>query len=105
MMTFWIMFDLGVKGDYQNAYRWLDNHKAVECGNDLAAVPDYSYAEDFLKELTADLSSSINIEKKDKIYVIYKNESGQPVGKFIFGNRRFPRWAGCGDLNTPETDY
>lgn len=32
----WISYDLGIGGDYDGLYRWLANHKAVECGDGLA---------------------------------------------------------------------
>lgn len=28
----WISYDLGVSGDYENLYAWLDDHGAKECG-------------------------------------------------------------------------
>jgi hypothetical protein len=36
--TIWISFDLGVKGDYEQLYAWLDNHGAKECGPNLATL-------------------------------------------------------------------
>ena len=30
--TIWISYDLGVRGDYENLYSWLDTHGAKECG-------------------------------------------------------------------------
>jgi hypothetical protein len=29
----WISFDLGVRGDYEGMYAWLDTHNAKECGD------------------------------------------------------------------------
>ena len=31
----WISYNLGIKGDYQSLYEWLDNHEAKECGYSL----------------------------------------------------------------------
>ena len=31
----WISFDLGVQGDYEGLYRWLDSFDARECGENL----------------------------------------------------------------------
>ena len=32
----WMAYDLGVKGDYEGLYAWLDDHSAAECGNSVA---------------------------------------------------------------------
>jgi hypothetical protein len=32
----WLSFDLGIKGDYQSLYKWLDARKARECGDSVA---------------------------------------------------------------------
>ena len=31
--TIWISYDLGVRGDYEGLYAWLDSHGAKECGD------------------------------------------------------------------------
>jgi hypothetical protein len=38
----WMSYDLGVKGDYEGLYAWLDDHEAKECGNSVAAIPQKS---------------------------------------------------------------
>jgi hypothetical protein len=32
----WLSYDLGIKGDYGDLYLWLDEHKALECGDSIA---------------------------------------------------------------------
>ena len=32
----WLSYDLGIKGDYAALYIWLDEHKALECGDSIA---------------------------------------------------------------------
>lgn len=32
----WLSYDLGVNGDYEGMYAWLDNHGAKECGGSVA---------------------------------------------------------------------
>ena len=34
----WISFDLGIRGDYENLYAWLDEHGAKECGDNFASI-------------------------------------------------------------------
>ena len=31
--TVWISYDLGIRGDYEGLYAWLDSHRAKECGD------------------------------------------------------------------------
>ena len=59
--TIWISFDLGVKGDYEQLYAWLDNHEAKECGPNLATLR-YAFQEDLLTELTQDILGTVTIE-------------------------------------------
>ncbi len=51
----WISYDLGVKGDYEGLYAWLDDHKAKECGNSLAAL-EYDCTSNLIDELQKDMS-------------------------------------------------
>ena len=39
----WMSYDLGVKGDYEGLYAWLDDHDAKECGNSVAFLR-YEYS-------------------------------------------------------------
>lgn len=101
----WMSFDLGVKGDYESLYAWLDNHQATECGNSVAffkyEVPGGS-AEELLKGLTKDLESSIEFRKSDRIYIAYRADDGSLKGRFILGKRKAAPWQGYGDAATEE---
>jgi len=101
-MTFWISYDLEINGDYAGMYRWLDNNNAIECGDSFAVVPDYESYGNFLEEITLDLDASVNITKRTRIYVIFRNDEGNTIGKFIFGKRRKPPWTGYGDNSTEQ---
>lgn len=97
--TIWLSYDLGVKGDYQSFYAWLDNHKAIECGDSLAVikyeVPEGATLPDKLKQ---DLDASITFSKTDRVYVIWKNDNdGNTKGRFIIGKRKASPWEGYGD--------
>jgi len=65
----WISYDLGIKGDYPELYRWLDTHKAKECGNSFAYIT-YQYNTDISKELKADLIKNIAFNPGDRIYAL-----------------------------------
>ncbi len=98
----WISYDLGIKGDYPGLYKWLDSHKAKECGNSCAFL-HYNFNSDLLTELKADLQRFISLSANDRIYVIAIDKSSgkeQYAGKFIIGNRRASPWEGY----APSTD-
>jgi len=63
----WMSYDLGVKGDYEGLYAWLDEHSAAECGNSVAFLR-YEYSADFLSELKEDIARHVNLDKRDRIY-------------------------------------
>lgn len=90
----WISFDLGIQGDYEGMYSWLDSHDAQECGDSVAALT-FEYQEDLLGELKQALKSAVVIDKKVRMYVIWR-AAGKLRGRFIFGARKSAPWAGYG---------
>lgn len=96
----WISYDLGVKGDYPSLYQWLDEYKAVECGNSIAFLK-YEFKEDLLKELKEDIENKVNFTNGDRVYVIFLNEEDHKIkGTFIRGGRKSNPWTGFApDLN------
>jgi hypothetical protein len=103
--TVWISYDLGVRGDYESLYAWLDAHDAKECG-DSVAVFTYTYeGSSLLATLTADLKSSVTIDKRSRIYVICREQAERKSrGRFIFGNRRAAPWTGYAHSETESVD-
>ena len=90
----WISYDLGVRGDYEGMYTWLDQHDAKDCGDSLAFL-NYEYSGELLKALIADLEEAVEITKRMRIYVIYREPKTRKMkGNFIFGGRKAPPWAG-----------
>lgn len=90
----WISYDLGVKGDYQSLYEWLDLKKAAECGNSVAFLR-YEFKDDLIKELKEDLESKINFSNGDRIYIIFSNKEDSKIkGTFIRGGRKSNPWTG-----------
>ena len=99
----WISFDLGIKGDYEGLYTWLDTHGAKECGDSLACFW-YQHRGDLMENIKDDLKASVELdEKKNRIYVIRLVE-GKMKGKFIFGRRRSAPWAGHGETGEQADD-
>lgn len=90
----WVSFDLGVKGDYEGMYAWLDSKGAKECGDGLACFWFEHASNDLLEDMKKDLDDNVELdEKKSRVYVI-RLVKGKMKGSFIFGRRRNPPWAG-----------
>ena len=100
----WIAFDFGIKGDYEGMYSWLDDHNAKECGNNIAFL-NYEIEKDkyIIDNLKEDLSGSIVISKRDRIYVIWLRDN-QMEGQLLFGKRKASPWTGYGSKET-EKDF
>jgi hypothetical protein len=88
----WISFDLGVRGDYEGLYAWLDEHQAEECGESLAFL-QYEHKGDFLTAIKKDLKRAMELTKNSRVYVIHLLE-GRMKGTFVFGRRKAPPWTG-----------
>jgi len=90
----WVSFDLGVKGDYEGMYAWLDSQGAKECGDSLACFWYEHGKDDLLKRLKKEINENVELdERKSRVYVI-RLVGGKMKGTFIFGGRRNPPWAG-----------
>jgi|SRR5271170_6686524 len=103
----WVSFDLGVQGDYEGMYLWLDEHQAKECGDNLAFI-NYQYSGALLEALTQDLKKSVEMTKRARIYVIYREQETKKLkGSFVFGGRKAPPWSGfavaSGSADSDET--
>jgi len=96
-------FDLGIDGDYDNLYRWLDVHGAKDCGDNVAFF-EFEYEGGILEQLRAKLAEVVTIRPRDRIYVIYPVEQGYSAGKFINGGRQQPPWTGYAAEQTAEVD-
>lgn len=93
--TIWLSYDLGVRGDYEGIYAWLDQHQAIECGDSLALLKYQTTHNDFLTTLKSDLEAAIETNKKTRIYVIWRDDETQTMkGRFLFGHRKSPAWTG-----------
>lgn len=104
--TYWLAYDLGVGGDYQSLYAWLDDHEAKSCGDSLAYFK-YSYNEgqDPDEALKKELCNKIKLNPNNKLYIIRKKETNdQTVGSFIFGKRNASPWEGFGSKSSGEED-
>ncbi|KAA6338722.1 hypothetical protein EZS27_013304 [termite gut metagenome] len=97
----WLTYDLGVKGDYKGLYAWLDDHEAIECGNNLAYFKyEFNDNDSFENNLRKDLERKVTFEPGNRIYVVrVKNIDGQKktIGSFLIGKRKASSWEGYGE--------
>ena len=100
--TVWISYDLGVNGDYEGLYSWLDVRGAKECGNSVAYLT-YEHSGELMSCLEEDLSGKVILDKRSRIYVVRKDE-GQIKGRFLVGRRIAAPWEGYGDINDDSED-
>jgi hypothetical protein len=49
---YWLSFDLGVRGDYEALYEWLDALDAKECGDSVATFLSPNTHEEIAEELS-----------------------------------------------------
>ncbi|WKW45492.1 hypothetical protein P3875_06785 [Myroides sp. JBRI-B21084] len=101
-------YDLGIRGEYDNLYIFLDTNKAIDCGNSNCFF-EYSFKgtdieyEDKFKQLKEDLDKTITFSKSDRIYVIVHSIDGTPRGKFIVGQRKTPVWDGYAEKEVDDS--
>lgn len=92
--TIWISYDLGVRGDYEKLYAWLDSRGAKECGDSLAVLK-YAPKGSLPDALKRELRRALTVDKRTRIYVIYRDQTtNKNKGIFLFGGRRAPSWTG-----------
>lgn len=104
MSTIWISYDLGVSGDYEGMYGWLDDHCATECGSSVAFVKQYEHdGGDLMQALRRDIQGSVEIDKRSRIYVI-RRVDGREKGSFLFGRRKGAPWEGYGQESETSDD-
>jgi len=100
--TFWLSYDLGLKGDYQNLYQWLDNMKAMECGNNIAVFKKTD-SDNIVSEIEKDLTKNVQFKESDRVYLIWKDiKTGKVKGKFIKGHRKPAPWEGYNNKYAKE---
>ena len=90
-------------------YAWLDNHKAIECGDSVAfikySIPHEMDDKEFVEYLSKDLEKSISFKPGDRVYLIRRvDEENCSYGKFIIGKRKANPWEGYGDSNGDESE-
>lgn len=102
--SIWLTYDLGVGGDYQNLYAWLDDHNAVDCGNNFAYlwIPYQKGMSDdeFMNNILKDIEAYVSLKPGNRIYIVRSyqddNDEKKMKGSFIYGKRKASPWEGFG---------
>ena len=104
--TIWLSYDLGVRGDYDALYAYLDNQGAVECGDGVAffSVEFSGEDRDLEDKIKGEIDAAVRLSKTDRIYLIYRKADHRVGGKFIFGKRKASPWQGFGERVESEDD-
>lgn len=93
-MRHWLSFDLGLRGNYDELYEWLDKMEARECGDSMATFVTAKSREQITKELLRFLDG------KTRIYLVNSKQGG----KFIIGKRKRDPWAGYAEASIDTGD-
>ncbi len=92
---FWLSYDLGIDGDYDNLYRWLDEIGARECGDGLCSFKlDVGNLEASEAVLQTIKKRKVKLRNKDRLYLIWRKPNTFVTGKFIYGQRKNGPWTG-----------
>ena len=90
-MRYWLSFDLGLHGDYDVLYGWLDKQGALECGDSMGTFR----SEKSRDQLTKELKSLLDEKKNPRIYIV-----SMKSGKFVLGRRKVRApWTGYAEIS------
>ena len=93
--TIYLSYDLGLRGNYNSLYAWLDKYKARECGAGLAVLDYPKSGSNFLDLLDEELSREVPFNKEDRLYAIWREKDTNKLkGRFLRGSRKAEPWAG-----------
>jgi len=88
MNRYWLSFDLGLRGNYESLYEWLDRLNARECGESVATFTCSKTPDQIKRELSRLLGSSA------RVYLVARSNKGAYVGRFVLGKRKRAPWEG-----------
>ena len=89
----WLSYDLGIQGDYESLYQWLDGLDAIECGDNVAFFNLESDGSPIPDQVEKQLETVVKRDSKARIYIIW-SDGKKTKGRFIFGRRKSPLWSG-----------
>jgi hypothetical protein len=91
--SYWLTYDLGIDGDYDGLYAWLDQVGARECGDSACFFQFDAKQKKPDTAILAAIRKFAKLRTKDRLYLILKRDD-KITGRFINGSRRRAPWAG-----------
>ena len=99
MKRYWLSYDLGLRGDYDSLYEWLDAKSAAECGDSMATFK----ADETPKQLAAEIKQVVGSQDKARVYMVYRQDGGLR-GEFVVGRRKRAPWYGMSEAIAGDDD-
>jgi hypothetical protein len=104
---YWLCFDVGLTSSFERLYGWLDDHKALECGDNFAT---FFHDADF-ETVAGEISRTTQKDngRGTRLYLIGKAPSTKDptksglIGRFVAGKRKASPWEGFGS-ESPESN-
>jgi hypothetical protein len=100
--SFWLSYDMGLKGDNESLFSFLDTVGATECVSNLAYFTYECHTDDYPNEIKNIIKDEVKIDKNDRFYLIWKDEAGAIKGRFLFGGRKRSPWEGFGRVTIED---
>ncbi len=91
---YWLSYDLGLHGSYDEMYQWLDERDAKECGDSVATFVSSQNRDSIKNELKKLLRVT------DRVYLIDMKNGGT----FVSGKRKPAPWAGYAQTEMVEVE-
>lgn len=105
--VYWLSYDLGVGGDYDGLYAWLDDHNAKPCGQSVAFFEYSTTKQDIDRALAEELIESVKLRPGNRLYIVRDKETDRGstiAGTFIYGKRNAAPWEGFGKQGPTQED-
>ena len=105
--VYWLSYDLGVGGDYDGLYAWLDDHNAKPCGQSVAFFKYSTNRRDIDRALEEELIESVKLRPGNRLYIVRDKEADKGstiAGTFIYGKRNAAPWEGFGKQSPAQED-
>lgn len=103
--TIWLSYDLGLDGDYNGIYYFLDTYKSKECG-DSTAIFEYEFDKNVSKELESEIRRTVKLRNTDRIYVIFMSKDKKVTSAgFLSGKRKIAPWNGYAQPISDINDF
>lgn len=97
----YLSYDLGFQGNYTKLYKWLDTHKALECGDsscrfmyDFKSVQkndNENETKSMIAEIRNDITRNVDFLSTDRVYIasdFFWKGNTSLNGLFIVGRRK-----------------